>query len=67
MRIQSVQKSSTYTEVVIEAVPDDRPVTDDMLVGFAMHAAGENPSSLFGWAVQFWGVDPVVTVQLFTD
>jgi len=67
MNVQSINKNRTYTEVVIERIADDRPVSDELLIGFAMQAAGENPSSLFGWSIQFWGVEPVCTVTLNTD
>ena len=51
MKVQSTYKGRTYKEVSIEHDFDDRPVSDDLLVGWAMAQVGETPESLFGWYV----------------
>lgn len=51
MKVQSIYRGRTYKEVTIEHNFDDRPVSDDLLVGWAMAQVGETPESLFGWGV----------------
>lgn len=68
MKVQSTYRGQTYKEVTIEHNFDDRPVSDDLLVGWAMAQVGETPESLFGWHV----TRPVefahlAVVQLNTD
>jgi hypothetical protein len=53
--------------VTIDNIAADRPVSDDMLAGFAMASVGENPSSLFGWAVSRSTEFPFAVVRLNTD
>lgn len=66
MMIQSIQKGRATTIVRVERIAADRPVKNDLIIGYAMHAAGEDPSSLFGWACIQHG-DGTATVQLHTD
>lgn len=66
MMIQSIQRGRTTTVVTIANIAEDRPVSDHLVIGFAMHAAGENPSSLYGWACIQHG-NGTATVQLHTD
>lgn len=65
MRIESIRRGYATTTVVVTGFAADRPVSDDLILGFAMNAARENPSSLFGWSVHHNG--EVTTVQLHTD
>lgn len=51
MNVQSTYNARTYREVRITHNFDDRPVSDDLLVGYAMHAINETPESVFGWDV----------------
>lgn len=64
---ESGYRGRAYREVVIENIADDRPVSDDLLAGFAMASVGENPSSLFGWSVHRWPMTTTATVTLNTD
>lgn len=72
MNIEQVTtRPGRSTAVEIEGITRDRQVSDDVIAGFAMHAAGENPSSLFGWHVTRWtddeGLTVAATVTLHTD
>lgn len=67
MNVQSTYQGQTYREVTIENIADDRPVSDDLLAGFAMASIGENPSSLYGWSVTRWPMTTTATVTLNTD
>ena len=70
MNIESIRKEYASTQVDIVNIAVDRQVSDDLLIGFAMHAAGENPSRLFGWKVcRFTEGDVTVAarVSLHTD
>lgn len=51
MNIKSVRGTTPSKYVDIENIEPDRPVSDDLIIGFAMAGARENPSSLFGWSV----------------
>lgn len=51
MNIDRIEKSTATTRVHIDRFASDRPVSDDLIAGFAMAAARETPSSLFGWHV----------------
>lgn len=52
MKVQSTYQGGTYKEVTIEHDFEDRPVSDDLVVGFAMANVGETPERLFGWEVR---------------
>lgn len=67
MMIQSIQKGRATTVVTIANIASDRPVSDQLLIGFAMASANENPSSLFGWACMQHPESKSATVQLHTD
>jgi hypothetical protein len=68
MQIQGTYNGRTYKEVTINHNFDDRPVSDDMLIGYAMHVAGETPESLFGWSVKRPAQYPLMAVvTLNTD
>jgi hypothetical protein len=67
MKVQSTYRGRTYKEVTIEGIADDRPVSDDLLAGFAMASIGENPSSLFGWSVTRPSMTTTAVVTLNTD
>lgn len=68
MKAQGIYKGGTYREVTIEHNFDDRPVSDDLLVGWAMREAGETPESLFGWKVDRPGQYPhMAVVTLYID
>lgn len=67
MMIQSIQKGGSTTTVNVHRIADDRPVTDDLLAGFAMAKAGEDPSSLFGWTVRRYPDERAAVVSLHTD
>lgn len=68
MKVQSTYRGRTYKEVTIEHDFDRSPVSDDLLVGFAMKAVGETPHSLFGWSVSRPGQYPhMAVVTLNTD
>lgn len=68
MFIISVNKGRTIIDVHVGGIAADRPVSNDLIAGFAMHAAGENPSSLFGWTVKPYGEErthgAVVTLNI---
>lgn len=68
MFIVSINKGRTITDVHVSGIASDRPVSNDVIAGFAMQGAGENPSSLFGWTVKTYG-EPVsgAVVTLHTD
>ena len=51
MKVQSTYRGRTYKEVTIEFIDGEDQCSDEMLVGYAMKAVGESPSSLFGWSV----------------
>lgn len=65
MMISEIRKGRSTTTVVVTGFAADRPVSDDLVIGFAMHAARENPSSLFGWHIHHNG--ETATVSLNTD
>lgn len=67
MMIQSIHKGGATTTVNVHHIADDRPVTDDLLAGFAMASAHEDPSSLFGWSVRRYPDEKAAVVQLHTD
>lgn len=71
MRVQATHRGRTYHEVVIEHNFDDRPVSDDLLVGWAMAQVNETPESLFGWTVirpePYGGTPNMAVVTLNTD
>ena len=50
MKVQSTYRGRTYKEVTV-TLAEDRPVSDDLIIGWAMAQVGETPSSLFGWSV----------------
>jgi hypothetical protein len=61
-------RGRTYKEVTVEHNFDDRPVSDDLIVGWAMAKAGETPESLFGWSVNRPSQYPhMAVVTLHTD
>jgi len=66
MMIQSIHRGYATTSVTIAGIAEDRPVHNNLLIGFAMHAAGEDPSSLFGWAC-IQHDNGTATVRLNTD
>ena len=68
MKVQSTYRGRTYKEVTIEHDFDDRPVSDDLIVGWAMAQVGETPGSLFGWSVSRPAQYPhMAVVTLNTD
>lgn len=69
MRAELRHKSTSHKVVSVWDIQPDRPVSDDLILGFAMATAGENPSSLFGWEVKrFEGeTNTTATVVLNTD
>jgi hypothetical protein len=68
MQIQGTYKGRTYKEVTITHNFDDRPVSDDLLIGYAMRVVGETPESLFGWEVKRPAQYPhMAVVTLRTD
>ena len=67
MRATAGYKAQTYREVNVSGIADDRPVSDDFIAGFAMASVGEEPSSLFGWAVDRIPLTTAATVTLYTD
>lgn len=67
MKIQSIQKGRPTTVVIIVNIAEDRQVPGSLLIGYAMHAAGEDPSSLFGWSCVQHPGGRSATVQLHTD
>lgn len=68
MKVQGTYRGRTYKEVTIEHDFDKDPLSDDVLAGYAMHAVGENRSSLFGWTVDKPSIYPhMAVVTLHTD
>lgn len=67
MEITNVQKNLTNVTVTVALPGADRPVSDDLLVGFVMAKVGETPDSLFGWRVSRSDEFPVAVVALHTD
>ena len=68
MMIQGTYKGRTYVEVSIQHNFDDRPVSDDLLVGYAMNEVGETPESLYHWTVTRPADYPhLAVVTLHTD
>lgn len=57
----------TQKQVTISHDFKDRPVSDDLIVGWAMAKANEDPSSLFGWRVSRVEDQNVAVVTLYTD
>lgn len=60
-------KARTVTIVKIDGIAADRPVSDDLIAGFAMASTGENPSSLYGWTVKRSDSGTEAFVHLHTD
>jgi hypothetical protein len=67
MRIDTVTGSIPTKRVRIDGIAADRPVSDDLLAGFAMKGAGEDPSSLYGWHVSRSEDGKAALVSLYTD
>jgi hypothetical protein len=67
IRENSITRGRATTTIIVEGFAADRPVSDDMIAGFAMRAANENPSSLFGWQVQHIASEGAAVVFLHTD
>lgn len=68
MRIESVTGGIPSKFVRITHIdPVSRPVSDDFLAGFAVKAANETPSSLYGWSVSRSEDGTSATVRLATD
>lgn len=72
MIIVSIHKFSQTTIVHVSGISEDRQVSDDVIAGFAMHAAKETPNRLFGWTVRTYGTDSLgyvhgATVELHRD
>ncbi len=69
MFIVSINKGRTVTDVHVSGIAEDRQVSEDFIKGFACHAAGENPSSLFGMSIKPYGEGWVqgAIVTLHTD
>lgn len=65
MRVVQITGSVPSKRVRVEGFAPDRPVSDDLVAGFAMRAANETPSSLFGWHVT--RDEEGATVVLHTD
>jgi hypothetical protein len=68
MRAELRHKGQTVKVIAVSGIAADRPVSDDLILGFAMATVGENPSSLFGWNVKrFEGeTNSTATVELYT-
>lgn len=67
MNIENIHRGHSTKTVRIVNIADDRPVSDDLLKGFAMKAANEDPSSLFGTEVIRDHEARSATVRLHTD
>ena len=67
MRVTDQRRGYGHKTVTIEGIAPDRQVSDDLLIGFAMHAAGENPSRLFGWSVSTYNDRTKAIVTLNTE
>lgn len=65
MRVDAQHRTFATKTVVIVHNFADRPVSDDLIAGWAMAKAGEEPSSLFGWVVKRNETGAVVL--LYTD
>lgn len=69
MFIVSITQGRTVKVVHVSGIKEDRQVSEDFIKGFACHAAGEEPSSLFGMSIETYGEGWVqgATVTLHTD
>lgn len=67
MRIESITGSLPTKRVRVSGLTEDRPVSDDLIAGFAMAKAGETPGSLYGWRVSRGEDGTTATVSLHTD
>ena len=67
MRIESITGSLPTKRVRVSGLTADRPVSDDLIVGFAMASARETPSGLYGWSVSRGEDGTTATVSLYTD
>jgi hypothetical protein len=54
-------------QVTIHHNFEDRPVSDDLIAGWAMAQVGEDPSRLFGWRVSRVESQSVAVVTMYTD
>ena len=67
MKVQGTYRGRTYKEVTV-TLAEDRPVSDDLIIGWAMAQVGETPSSLFGWSISRPSQYPLMAVvTLNTD
>lgn len=67
MIVESVYRGPSFTEVTVK-LAKDRPVSDDLVIGWAMAHLGETPSRLYGWRVRRAPDRPLVAiVTLNTD
>lgn len=67
MKATTVTRNLTNITVTVELPSESRPVSDDLIVGFAMASVNETPDSLFGWSVSRSDEFPFATVALNTD
>lgn len=67
IREKSIRRGYATTTVTVENIADDRPVSDDLIAGYAMRGCLENPSSLFGWSVRRYPDEKCAVVSLHTD